>query len=557
MAPRIYTLTPAECEIIDRSKEPGQGNLFTGYFFSKEPGRKLGWQFDANFDPEHAWQLDAHHTEKPRVIIAGGFASGKTWGIGVSGATKSAQYPDFNFTNLAPTYKQSKIMYSSILTIARGAPYEKLIWRRPIMPMPQIILRFYYRGELIISTMEFWSGYDSNTMLTSEVDWLNIEQAESFDNLDDVLMDASSRVRGSINGRERLGRLSMIANSEDNPTFWQQFEYAETYPEDYFTRIVSTRHNRNVSPKQLRMILRDIPEDQQAQKIDAARPEGKGLDFKKEKIMACESEMLDELLEQGLRREEHGYLRVVQQTIGVVEFGLPRIDSHNYIMIGDIGKGRAPFRNAPVWKVWDIDTFPFRMSYLWWGDGKGSIDPFVDKMFEIAGYYRPEYIGVDNTGPQSGTVETINRLIESSDELAAAEFSDWQKFGQDAHKMQSRNMTIFLSGMDFSGSKKGSYLLANQTMLSAGMMTWPKSVTGMRAQHLSYDRNKDRGAGSKLAQDLVSTNSMSAYILLQIVKDRRADEEADEEDDRLGDLSAARISRVSREGREQRSAVRS
>jgi hypothetical protein len=555
---RIYSLSDDEAQIIEQSKKPGYGNVLPGYFFSKDPGGDIGWQFDANFDPDHHWQLEAFHATQPRIVVVGGFASGKTWWVAIDAACKALQYPDFHFISIAPTYKQSRIMYNCIIQTARGTPYEQLIFKSPESPMPMIALKFKHGNRIHYSTMEFWSGHDTTNMLTTEVDWLNIEQAESFDNLDDVLSDSASRARGSINGRTRLARVSMIANSGDNPTLWQQVDYAEVLPDKYKAYIIWTEHNKNVSDDQLDMMKRDVREDEQEQKFRGARPIGRGVEFSREHVLACESEMLDDYINLGLEQGHKGFARVSQSNIGVVEFALPRIDGHDYILIGDPGKGTAPYRNAPVWGIWDLDTFPFRLSAFWWGDGRGSLDPFVNKLFNYSIKYRPVYTGVDNTGPQSGTVEMINRLIHSEQEASAAMNATWQQFGQDAKDMQQRNISLFLSGMDFSGVKKSVYLMANQTMLSAGLLAWPRMVAGIRVQHLNYDRDKDRGSRSKLAQDIVSFFAMSSYMLAGILNEKRADEDEDEnsEDADMGDYETARLARETRAAREFRANLR-
>lgn len=529
-----YVLSPVECDLLDAGHD--NLNIPLGYFFSDQPGEKVGWQLDNNFEEEHAWQLEAAHAKQPRIVILGGFASGKTWWFAIAAAMIAAMYQDFKFLNIAPTYKQSVVAYEAIVTLANGCPFEKLIWKKRERPSPSITLRFVYRGKTITSTLEFWTGYDPKGLRTKEVDWFNIDQAESFEDLDDVLVEVGTRVRGKTGDRVRMGRLSMTANSDDNPTLWQQVDYGELFPDDYFVRIVSTRHNKNVTEEQLRMMIRDINEQEVAQKIDGARPFGKGLEFSSDVIAACEDEIWGEAISDLAAQQVPGYTVSRQSSAGVVYMETPRVDGRDYLLIGDPGKGTAPFRNAPVLFVWDVTEFPARLVAFWWGNGQGKIDPFIRMLFKFAIQYRVFYIGVDSTGTQAGTVEVINTLVLSPQMELAKIASNWQDLAREISEIKEKlpPATLRINGLDFSGHKKTIYLLATQAVLGAGILRWPAFFSGLKIQLLNYDKERDRLFKGKLVQDLVATLCMSSYVIGQIFAGRNADEDTenpDNEDD--------------------------
>jgi hypothetical protein len=128
---------------------------------------------------------------------------------------------------------------------------------------------------------------------------------------------------------------------------------------------------------------------------------------------------------------------------------------------------------------------------MWWGNGGGSITPFLTKMLEWIKKYHPVFAGVDNTGPQKNTAEIVN--IEY---------------------IYQKGLSISsITGLDFSGTKRYSYLVAARISLETGMFTWPSFVTGLSSQLKNYDPIKDRNPNSKLAQDLVATFSMAAYSI--------------------------------------------
>jgi len=64
-----YKLSEAECQLLEAGLD--NPNLLTGYFCRK-PGEEMGWQFDANFTEDGAWQLDACIANQTLHVIVGG-----------------------------------------------------------------------------------------------------------------------------------------------------------------------------------------------------------------------------------------------------------------------------------------------------------------------------------------------------------------------------------------------------------------------------------------------------------------------------------------------------
>lgn len=504
----IYELTDDEVELLRLGRE--NPDYITDYFF-RSKGSEQGWVFDYNFDPEGAWQKVVHHAEQRRIIVIGGFGSGKTRGVGISACTWALTVPDFMFLNAAPKAWQSELMYKFILTASRGTPFEKLIYSSPKRPYPLIELRFIVLGKLMVSTLEFMSvEKNSNTILGWEGDWANIDEAGQLDDLSEIIRNLGSRMRGSINGRARLGRLSMVSNSWDNPDMWYRYDLASALPDDYLSLTVSSRHNHNITPDQLRLMLKDIPEDEHEQFIEGARPEGKGLYFNKEKIYACEDDNYGQYVIEAIKAKLPGFEIQTAKLAGVVYFKTPAVPGHEYIVLGDPGIGEAPNRNAPAILVWDITDFPkFKGGLVaaWWGNGHGSITPFIRQLLQFMADYNPTRTAVDSTGPQKNSNELLNLFLEGK-RGDPKSIMEW--IGVDI----SHVLKPIILGMDFSGAKKPAYLNAGRMMIESGLLYWPKFFVGLRSQLANYDQEKDKTDGtSKIAQDLVATFCMSAFSI--------------------------------------------
>jgi len=492
---RPYRLSPSELEIITRGAD--DPNIITDYWF-RPRGAPAGWRFDENFDPEGAWQKDVHSAAQTDIVVVGGFGTGKTSGIAMSACTWAMSMPWFKFLNVAPKSWQAKQMYDYIILTSAGTPFEKLIWEKPRRPFPAIYLKYQIGDQVCDSSLEFMSAdRDATGILSWEGDWINIEEAGLLDNLDEIVTAVGSRLRGSVRGRSRLGRLSMITNSWDNDYLWYYFDQAISDPDHYLSLLVSTRHNRNVTPEQLAKMIKRIPENEREQFLDGARPEGRGKYFPKEAIYRCESQLLGEIVENNVTAGHGGYSLNKIYGAGVVGFTMPPEKGALYIELGDPGTGDAPARDAPTLMVWkvplDFPMHPAQLAAFWWGAGNGAISPFVDKLLEFRKIYSPVVCGVDSTGTQRNTAEMINIHILG--------------LGEDDFSVDTQ--TVGITGLDFSGAKKSGYLVIARMFIESHLMVWPRSVIGIRSQLSNYDPARDKN----IAQDIVVTLAMSAYVL--------------------------------------------
>jgi hypothetical protein len=183
--------------------------------------------------------------------------------------------------------------------------------------------------------------------------------------------------------------------------------------------------------------------------------------------------------------------------------------------------------------VFDVTEAPILvpMIAMWWGNGHGSIYPWINQMLEWIKYYKPLFVGVDSTSTQRNMAEIINM-----DYISGKRYS-----------------VEGITGMDFSGPKKDSYLISLRLSLESGMIQWPNIIKGVSSQLGNYDRNKDKGTKTKIPQDLVATMGMAAFAVRAMygVFDSEDGEEGDE-----AQSSDERIIRHSRDGTQRRGSQR-
>jgi hypothetical protein len=493
----IYQTTDEEVEILVKGQE--EPDYITGYFFRPTYEGADGWYFDYNFTPEGAWQRIMHFASQSLLVLIGGIGSGKTLGIGMSACVWAATTPDFKFLNVAQKEYQAAQMYDLIIERATDAPFANLIVSAVRRPHHKITLEFKFGTQTVHSTLEFMSvDRDATGIFSWRGDWINVEEAGLLDNLDEISRNLSTRLTGSTRtGRPYLGRFSFTSNPWETPHLWYLYDMAAADPENCFSLIVSTRVNKNVTDKQLREMLKHIPEDDRARFIDGSRPEGKGIYFNRSALAACEDPLSGEMVKKAVDEGIKGFTYATQYSCGVVHYGIPFVKDHLYIVIGDPGSDNAPGRNSPVIMVWDVTDFPQMPMILvnfWWGSGYGRISPFVDKLLELKLAYNAIFTGIDSTGPQKNFAELLNI----------------QNFDPDADLNAPGSSGV--AGLDFSGARKPAYLVAARLTIEGKMIGWPADCIGIRAQLANYDPLKDRAGQPKIPQDIVATVGMSCWV---------------------------------------------
>lgn len=542
MAKKLYAMSPAEKEILRVGQD--DPNMILGYFV-RRPGAEVGFQLDHNFTEKGAWQVDMCLASQTFIVSITGIGAGKTLGVGMAATYHGIVTPDFKFLNVARESWQSALMHTAILEQANGTLLEELIVNSPTRPYPKIVLEYLLDGQVIRSTLEFMSigeKGEATNVFSWRGDWINVDEAGLIDELAGVVGNLSTRGTGvTPTGRAYIGRLSLTSNPWENPDLWILYDLAVADPIDSIAFNVDTKDNQNITEKQIKQIMKLIPEGVDKDRfLTSKRPEGAGNYFSKETVSKCESTMLSDMYKARYAEEKdkdkQDRIPVIIQSaphLGVWRLQMPPKEGRIYFVIGDPGIGRAPSRNAPCLMVFDVTDCPMSpatMVAFWWGDGGNSITPFVTNLIEWIDLYKPIFAGVDNTGPQKNTAELINL-----DYI-------WNK-GKSIGS---------ITGLDFSGPRKYSYLVATRLSMESGMILWPSFCYGIGSQCRNYDPTLDKSASAKLAQDTVATLSMAAFAIRAQYGIIEGSDDGDGEDARSGndppryprDRNASRTERI-------------
>jgi hypothetical protein len=167
--------------------------------------------------------------------------------------------------------------------------------------------------------------------------------------------------------------------------------------------------------------------------------------------------------------------------------------------------------------------------------------------------FDPITTAVDATGPQRNTNELLNLFLQGR-RFGDTQRDEWLG-GIDVSKVTN----LYILPMDFSSGKKSAFLIAGRLYIEAGLMSWPRMVTGIRSQLTNYDPAKDTGvAKTKLTQDIVSMLCMSAFAARQLFYFEPEDQGSQKADQDLEllDPEADRMVRLAGEERSIRSTLR-
>lgn len=487
----IYQLAPHEVEIMRASAS--DPNIFFEYW-CKKPGLDP-FQLDYKFEEGAKWQKDFCMAEQSLIVAICGIATGKTLACGMSAFYHGSITPYFKFMNVGHELMQAKFMYDEILAYTEGTRAEQLIWKKPAAPHPKIVIAYKIGDVKVTSTLDFQSAGEASDALqlfSYRGDWINIEEAGRFNNLEEIVSRLTTRLTGaSASGRPYMGRLSVISNPIDNPQLWSLFDRAVDDPENAATFMIDTNQNKNVTDKQLAAQLRNIPEEEQDFYLSGKRPEGRGAFFSRKLVQKCESDLLSEKLREGIVSNEDGWRGVYDSVLGYYDWKFPRRDNHSYIVVGDPGTGKAPLRNAPAIMAFDVTDAPRinTICGMWWGNGMGRITSWIEHLLEFMAFYRPDFVGVDSTASQKNMAEVINMEYVTDQGYSVNQ----------------------ITGMDFSGIRKLQYLVSSRVTFELGALAYPSIATGISSQLKSYDIVEDRSTTSKLAQDLVCCVAMGTF----------------------------------------------
>lgn len=442
------------------------------------------------------WASEIAHGDDDDIIIVGGIGSGKTLNMVMVAGYFSCMLPNFRYLGTAPIAYQSDLSYKEFLQYVIGDGDRRIsrwIERTVMRPYPTI---YFVNG----STMEFRSlDRDATSILTWSGDMITVDQAES-DRLDleEIIGNLGTRLRGQVGGRARLGKLVLMANSAYNPLLWETFDRYEANEGQKAIHLTS-HDNPTLTEKSLKAIERRFADKSEARRMMLAeRPLPKGKEFTAKMIQGAQSESLDNIMSKALDQGLSGFDVEVHRNVGTVVWHRPPEEGRLYIMAGDPGQANPPYRNSPPIMVFDVTNLPRGPAELVafdWVYGNGSYIPFVNRLNELYEIYMPYLASFDATGTQ-----------KSFDDLEVLD--------------QEKNWWP----LNFSNLKPHMVLCA-KVLLDRGYIKMPKSIHAIWNQLLMWhepDKN--------LQQDIASVIFMIAYMVNQILPKKKVSEEEDQPD---------------------------
>lgn len=442
------------------------------------------------------WQLELYKARQTTRIVIGGYGSSKTWGELLANLVLAATLREYRAFVIAPYSIQAMEVFQQAQSIIRDTEYEKrFIKSMKASPPAAIVVSNDLVGE---SRIEFYSIQDgSDKILNLSGDAAHIEQAEQIDDLDTLMRNLGSRFRGvTTSGRERLGKITLIANSGENQRLWEMFDEGQEMPDIVYTCQPTTFDNPFITVRQLIDIERRMGSDPQrrAEGLYAVRPLMSGEHFSAETIRRCRENNLDQLMQEGLERGDPGYHMVFRKGPQVVEWELPPLKDHIYMLASDPGWNNPPERNSPAIMVFDVTTFPQTPAFLTafrWVYGNSSPEPWISSYIEMTRRYNCINRNIfDATGPQAGYERWVHGLQELNPEP-----------------------------LKLTQATKFTALNTAKTLAARGLIQFP-NIQGLIKQ-LGYYRLPD----DKMAQDLVMTFIIAAWWMERLYYENEGDPE--------------------------------
>jgi hypothetical protein len=353
------------------------------------------------------------------TTIVGGFGSGKSMNVMLMLLLYAITLPNFRAFLLGPEAKQATQLWSHARNAMRGTLYEKyFLIADPKSPHPSLTIGHDGVGECVLETFPLKDNVDS--MKNLEADMAVVDQAEMLPDLQSIIELVGSRFRGRDmqTGREKLGKLIFIANSEDNLALWEVFDRAQEYPDDYLSLQPHTRENYHITDRDLsryEAIYANDPEGKE-RGMAGARPLGNGDIFSRQIIANMQLADLDRAMAWGQLNKESGYVVSKNLVAGTFEWLLPPIPGHKYLVVSDPGASNPPGRNSAPIGIVDYTNFPgtadkpvpaYLVGFVWpYVDGK--ITNWANKYAELVRLYDAHTSNaIDGTGWQSGYPEWI------------------------------------------------------------------------------------------------------------------------------------------------------
>lgn len=424
--------------------------------------------------------------------------SGKTMGAAVSLLINAATLVGYRGFGLAPYSLQAEEMYRVMLMLITDTEYEKrFLVASPSRPNPKLVIG----NDLVgLNTIEFYPILgNSEKIRTLTGDEAVIDQAEKLNGggeIEEVVRSIGTRFRGRVmkGGRGRLGRLTFVANADDNQELWDMYDRAEVDPDNYYSISPTSYDNIYLTDADIHRFEMQVGNSKELkdQYMLGHRPLGNGSVFSRAVQESIRDTELDARMHKGKASGKFGFIDLTAHGVGTYEWLLPPEPNRKYLVVSDPGTANPPKRDTGVIMVWDITGFPgkeqrrlpAKLIGFIWVYGNGDIKNWADRYAETVRMYNA--IGsnaFDATGFQSG-------------------YDEWLAILQG----------LLSEKINLGGNNKYLVINAGKVLSSHGMVKAPASINMLYAQMAKYEVPEPL----KLRQDIVITFCMSCWWLQRL-----------------------------------------
>lgn len=445
----------------------------------------------------HGWkplpyQYKWHQVDRKNATWIGGVATSKTSTSAASYLMDCLAYPYYKALNTSVTAKQAELPFFMIQGWMDGnKKLEHLVQDVKLRPWPII----YFKNG---SSYEFrTSGLDARFIRGTEYDRINYDECalDPVGRTVEILRTRLRGVRSPLMDTPRFCRLDTV--SSPLAIVWLKERFEKGFRPDqrrlYFSMKTTTWDNTHLTKDQTDAMAAELAPEQIAVEMGADWPEYGGAYFPERYIdQAVDQDLYDDAYialnpEEPAAKAKPGYRLDEDPRIGITHFELPEQPGNRYILAGDPGRGNPPHRNSGVVLVAEVTRYPYRLIYLDWVFGNGSIRPFLQSYRYAVDKYIPELKGLDVTGTQA-----------MLDEVAFKE------------------QGIATDGINYSGDKYGMLNLLLNDLTSGRWRIPPVQALVRQSKTYSFEADKE---DSGFPQDLVTTWAQISFLARGMQRD--------------------------------------
>jgi hypothetical protein len=353
------------------------------------------------------WQKLMYQSKHPLQVVVGGFGSAKTWGKALIMLLRAAMLPGYRAFALAPFGLQAEEVYNQIKLIIANTLYEeRFLLGAPTQPNKMLKLGNSMVGNTSIECYPVKD--DIGKILTLTGDEAMYDQAEQEDDFTVVIRHVGTRFRGTVRGRPRVGQLTFVANSAENPELWERYDEAEEFPARVWAYSPTTFENVHLTIPDLIRYEGQVgtTQEEHDQHLRGKRPMGSGEHFPAASLTACRAHYLDAEMASALEAKKPKFIILTAPKVDVYKWEMPPDPKETYATVADPGWSNPPARNSPAVSVWAIGKFPATPLVLRafsWVFGNGSPNPWIAQYTDYVFNYKSSGLnGFDSTGWQKG-----------------------------------------------------------------------------------------------------------------------------------------------------------